>query len=58
LQGLLKDGSVCSELRPLDRRLENQRIDEGKSLEIGRVDAQGEMINMPAILQNYDNSRV
>jgi len=33
-------------------------FDEGKNLEVRRVDAQGEMINIPAILQNYDNSEV
>ncbi len=33
-------------------------FDEGKNLEIRRADAQGEMINIPAILQNYDNSDV
>lgn len=33
-------------------------LDEGKNLEIVRADAQGEMINIPAILQNYDNSDV
>jgi putative ABC transport system substrate-binding protein len=31
---------------------------EGKNLEVRRADAQGEMINIPAILQNYDNSDV
>jgi putative tryptophan/tyrosine transport system substrate-binding protein len=38
--------------------LKTSGIDEGKNLEIKRVDAQGEMINIPAILQNYDNSDV
>ena len=33
-------------------------IEEGKNLEIIRADAQGEMVNVPAILQNYDNSDV
>lgn len=33
-------------------------FDEGRNLEIRRADAQGEMINIPAILQNYDNSDV
>jgi putative tryptophan/tyrosine transport system substrate-binding protein len=33
-------------------------FDEGKNLEVRRADAQGEMINIPAILQNYDNSDV
>jgi putative ABC transport system substrate-binding protein len=31
-------------------------FDEGKNLDIRRADAQGEMINIPAILQNYDSS--
>src|SRR5271165_5663509 len=31
---------------------------EGKNLEVRRADAQGEMINIPAILQNYDSSDV
>ncbi len=33
-------------------------FDEGKNLEVRRADAQGEMINIPAILQNYDSSDV
>jgi len=33
-------------------------FEEGKNLEVSRADAQGEMINIPAILQNYDNSDV
>jgi putative tryptophan/tyrosine transport system substrate-binding protein len=33
-------------------------FDEAKNLEIHRADAQGEMINIPAIVQNYDNSDV
>src|SRR5271165_6078865 len=33
-------------------------FEEGKNLEVRRADAQGEMINIPAILQNYDNSDV
>jgi len=33
-------------------------LEEAKNLEIVRADAQGEMINIPAILQNYDNSDV
>lgn len=33
-------------------------FDEGKNLEVRRVNAQGEMINIPAILQNYDSSDV
>jgi len=31
---------------------------EGENLEVIRADAQGEMINIPAILQNYDSSDV
>ena len=33
-------------------------LEEGKNLEIVRADEQGEMINIPAILQNYDSSDV
>jgi putative tryptophan/tyrosine transport system substrate-binding protein len=33
-------------------------FEEGKNLDVRRADAQGEMINIPAILQNYDNSDV
>jgi len=33
-------------------------FDEGKNLNVRRVNAQGEMINVPAILQNYDTSDV
>ena len=33
-------------------------FNEGKNLEVRRVDAQGEMINIPAIIQNYDSSDV
>ena len=33
-------------------------FEEGRNLEVRRVDAQGEMINIPAILQNYDSSDV
>src|SRR6516225_4724192 len=33
-------------------------LEEGKNLEIAREDAQGDMINVPAILQNADNSNV
>jgi putative tryptophan/tyrosine transport system substrate-binding protein len=33
-------------------------FEEGKNLEVRRADAQGEMINIPAILQNYDSSDV
>jgi len=33
-------------------------FDEGKNLDVRRADAQGEMINIPAIMQNYDNSDV
>ncbi len=31
-------------------------FEEGKNLEVHRADAQGEMMNIPAILQNYDSS--
>lgn len=31
-------------------------FEEGKNLEVHRADAQGEMINIPAIVQNYDSS--
>ena len=33
-------------------------FDQGSNLEVRRVDSQGEMINIPAILQNYDSSDV
>jgi ABC-type uncharacterized transport system substrate-binding protein len=33
-------------------------FDEGTNLDVRRVDAQGEMINIPAIIQNYDSSDV
>jgi putative tryptophan/tyrosine transport system substrate-binding protein len=33
-------------------------LEQGKNLEVVKADAQGEMINIPAILQNYDNSNV
>jgi putative ABC transport system substrate-binding protein len=33
-------------------------FEEGRNLEVRRADAQGEMINIPAILQNYDSSDV
>ena len=33
-------------------------FEEGKNLEVRRGDAQGEMMNIPAILQNYDSSDV
>jgi putative ABC transport system substrate-binding protein len=38
--------------------LRQSGITAGKNLEVVRVDAQGEMIHIPAILQNYDNSDV
>ena len=38
--------------------LKESGLEEGKNLEIERADAQGDMINIPAILQNYDNSDV
>ncbi len=33
-------------------------FEEGKNLEVRRADAQGEMINIPAMVQNYDSSDV
>jgi putative ABC transport system substrate-binding protein len=33
-------------------------FEQGKNLEVRIADSQGEMINIPAILQNYDNSDV
>jgi len=33
-------------------------FEEGRNLEVRRADAQGEMINIPAMLQNYDSSDV
>ncbi|MGA3210403.1 MAG: ABC transporter substrate-binding protein [Terriglobales bacterium] len=33
-------------------------FEEGKNLEVQRADAQGEMMNIPAILQNYDSTEV
>ena len=38
--------------------LRQSGITAGKNLEVVHVDAQGEMIHIPAILQNYDNSDV
>ena len=38
--------------------LRQSGISAGKNLEVIRADAQGEIINIPAILQNYDNSNV
>jgi len=38
--------------------LKQSGISAGKNLEVRRADAQGEIINIPAILQNYDNSDV
>jgi putative tryptophan/tyrosine transport system substrate-binding protein len=38
--------------------LRQSGISVGKNLEVIRADAQGEIINIPAILQNYDNSEV
>lgn len=38
--------------------LKDSGFEEGRNLEISRGDAQGEMMNVPAILQNYDNSDV
>jgi ABC-type uncharacterized transport system substrate-binding protein len=33
-------------------------LELGKNLEVVKADAQGEMINIPAILQNYESSDV
>src|SRR5271165_5583007 len=33
-------------------------LEEGRNLELNRADAQAEMINIPAIVQNYDSSDV
>jgi len=38
--------------------LRQSGISVGKNLEVVRANAQGEIINIPAILQNYDNSDV
>ena len=38
--------------------LQTSGIAEGRNLDLVRGDAQGEMINVPAILQNYDNADV
>ena len=38
--------------------LQTGGITEGKNLELTRGDAQGDMINVPAILQNYDNADI
>jgi len=38
--------------------LQQSGISADKNLKVIRADAQGEMINIPAILQNYDNSDV
>jgi len=38
--------------------LQQAGISAGKNLEVIRADAQGDMINIPAILDNYDNSEV
>src|SRR5438105_3761985 len=38
--------------------LKASSLEEGKDLEIVRADAQAEMVNIPSILQNYDNSEV
>ena len=38
--------------------LKSAGFEEGKNLEVRRGDAQAEMINIPAIFQNYDNSDV
>ncbi|MGH9703170.1 MAG: ABC transporter substrate binding protein, partial [Candidatus Acidiferrales bacterium] len=38
--------------------LKSSGFSETKNLDVRRVDAQGEMINIPAIIQNYDSSDV
>jgi ABC-type uncharacterized transport system substrate-binding protein len=38
--------------------LKESGLEEGRNLDVVQADAQGEMINIPAILQNYDNSDV
>jgi putative ABC transport system substrate-binding protein len=38
--------------------LKDSGFEQGKNLEIVRADAQGDMMNVPAILQNYDSSDV
>ncbi|HSC45717.1 MAG TPA: ABC transporter substrate-binding protein [Candidatus Acidoferrum sp.] len=38
--------------------LRQSGIATGQNLEVERVDAQGEMIHIPALMQNYDNSDV
>ena len=38
--------------------LKSSGFEEGKNLEVRLADAQGEMMNIPAILQNYDSSDV
>lgn len=38
--------------------LQASGVSVGKNLELLKADAQGDMINVPAILQNYDNSDV
>jgi ABC-type uncharacterized transport system substrate-binding protein len=38
--------------------LKSASLEEGKNLDIVKADAQGEIINIPAILQNYDSSDV
>jgi len=45
-------------IRGLMNGLKDSGFEEGKNLEITRADAQGDMINVPAILQNFDNSDV
>jgi ABC-type uncharacterized transport system substrate-binding protein len=38
--------------------LKESGLEEGKNLEVRKADAQADMMNIPAILQNYDNSDV
>lgn len=55
---LARSGAADMCMQGLREGLQSTGFEEGRNLEIRRVDAQGEMINVPAILQNYDNSDV
>lgn len=55
---LARSGAADMCMEGLREGLQSTGFEEGRNLEIRRVDAQGEMINVPAILQNYDNSDV
>lgn len=45
-------------LRGLADGLKEKGLEEGKNLEVRRAHAQGEIANIPALLQNYDNQDV